>query len=211
MTVLNIIEIIRQVFPQIGETQLIKEIDNSQKQFVEETGIYTAQSSLTGLTTAKVFTLPTGFIRLNRVNFLNSSGEVIHNPLMYNVGYGKIAFDDRRSTITAIPDSISKIVLDYVKTPTTLTSIDSTLDIAEQFHGAIISKTMERLYARIPTRIIEGNSMVDWNAVSYWKGEYKDYIIKAKKYINKLDSSAFNILGYESAATIPQTNVVDGT
>lgn len=51
MTVQNLVELVKDLFPQAGETWILKEIDIAQKQFVRSARNLTKKAYLEGVTT----------------------------------------------------------------------------------------------------------------------------------------------------------------
>jgi len=200
MTLQNIIEIVKESFPDKGEPRIIKEIDLAQKTFVEETDITKDRAALSGLSSGVSFDLPSGYLKVKRVDFLDSNNKVIDHPLIYNIEFDKITFDATDYDITVIPSSIAKIIINYVPRPADITSRSDSFTIPQEFIPAIEAKVMERFYALFPTITTtdkNGNSIMvkDWNAVHYWVSIYDKYRIEAKKYVNMIDSTTPYITG----------------
>lgn len=215
MNIQNLYEEIRDEFPEVGESYFFKLFNDAQLKFVTDSGVLVKTSKLASLSSKVTFTVPTDFIRLKRVDFLNSSNEIIYDPLMYYVGEGYIRFDSPTSTITSIPGEIANIVLCYVYTPTTLTSISpesvETISVPTQFIEGVVAWVRRKLYQRYKIEVVDRQGTVrktnDWNAIQYYTNFYNDEVRKAIKYINSLDTSAMTIRTIESAADIPQYTV----
>lgn len=201
MTFQNIIEMVVQIFPQLGYTQVIKELDLAQKVFNNDTELLQTQYQLPSITTARTFALPVNFRKLKRVDFLTSTNEVVYGTgLIYDVSFNSITFDSTLETITTVPSAINKVIITYVIQPTTLTAYSNSFEIPEEYSMALFHKVMEMLHARIPTievQLTNGqiNKQKDWNAVKYHSGEYKTLRIGAKRDVNSIDSTPFNISG----------------
>lgn len=222
MTIKNYYQEVQEEFPSISYTYFIKLFNDAQLKFVTDTGVLIKGAALTDLDLAKSFTLPTDFIRLKRVDYLNASNEVIYEPLLHYCGQGTITFDSPTSTITSIPGEIANIVLIYVHTPVTLTDSDigpvQTISVPTQFIDGVMALVRRKLHERYGTITRQGQdgstvTQKDWTAVKFYTDVYNDEVRKGIKYINSIDTSALTIRTIDSAADIPQyvVNPVSGT
>jgi len=215
MNIQNLYEEIRDEFPEVGDSYFIKLFNDAQLKFITDTGVLVKGVAIdtSDLQTSTSFNLPSDFIRLKRVDFLNSNNEVIYEPLMYYCGEDKITFDDTTSTITAIPGEISNIILLYVYEPVTITNIDSnlgitTVSVPTQFIEGVMAWIRRKLYQRYKIEVTDRQGTVrktsDWNAIQYYTNFYDSEVRKAIKYINSLDTSSFTIAPISFAGDIPQ-------
>lgn len=201
MTLQHIYETAKQIFPQIGETQIVQEADRAQKELARDTEILETTVSLSSPSTNVVWSLPSDFLKVERIDYYDSSDNPLYvgNDIYidYEVEQDKIFFRGTNSTnITGLPSDVSTVYLRYSKLPLSLSNISSSLSIDEQYHEGVLAKVMERLYARFPTVSIEGGRIIDWRAVDYWKGEYNDVRLQAKRDKNNKTNDDINVVSY---------------
>lgn len=211
MTFENLIEEVEEMFVHTPLTRqrIIKEFDKAQKRFNDDTHIISTRASLSGIGSARSFSLPADFYALDKVEFLNTNGEVLpDHPLVWTIENDKIIFDSKLYTITSIPTYITTIYIYYTQVPTTLTADTDSLEVIEQFQDALTLRVLEKLhtvYNTIPVQDRDGNISYqkDWNAIRYYNGQYKERVRDAKKYLNTIDNSQYDIKLYDSAVSIP--------
>jgi len=192
VTVKNMVENIRQVFPQIGETQVLKEIDKAQKEFATETEILSAHGELSAPSTNISWSLPSSCASVYSIEAFDSDElpvDLSDESITYTIDQGVLTFIDTDETvITGLPTTIDSIYINYYEYPTLIDGVSDSLDIPEKFHPAIEHKVLETLYSRFPTLTIQSqqgvSQSVDWNAVKYHNGEYNRLRVEAKKYKN---------------------------
>jgi hypothetical protein len=191
MTVLYAIEQVEQLFPKVGRTQIIGELDKAQKEFVNDTKILTKRSALTSISTNTSWTLPTDCIEVLGVELYDSTGLEVYLDevsLTYMISNGVITFYSTEDTlITGIPTSVTYIYLDYVYVPTSLTVETDTFTIPEDFHEAVLDRVLAKFYARFPQPVVTQNGSVitiDTRSIQYWNSEYNKKRIEGKKWFN---------------------------
>ena len=196
-TLTNIVEMIRQVFPDIGDTQIVIEADKAQKYFAQKTKVLTAEVALTSVSSNLTFSVPSDFLSLYRVDFYDTNSDPIYmddKNLGYDVEHEKITFFSTTSTpLDEIPTDIIYIHLQYYKSPTSLSTIASSLTVDEEFYDAVIARLFEQMYARFPVSMMDrsGNVVkaIDWTGVKYWGGQFEILAREAKK--KRFDKSDF--------------------
>ncbi|MBU1101134.1 MAG: hypothetical protein KKA84_12095 [Bacteroidetes bacterium] len=198
MTLQHIIETVQMTFPRMGITQLLSMSNQTEEKFASETGIIRKVISLTEVETD----LPTDFEKIDNYKFIVENGstiETLFKIVMINGKFVVIQIDN--TTITAIPSPVTSIELEYYAKPTPLTGKTSSLTIPEKYSDAIIAKILEKLYARTPVTMASyttGTNMlgIDRNMVRYWKSEYREQVIDAKKEANsRNDKSEWHFQG----------------
>lgn len=190
MTLENIVEQVQQLFPNIQQAQILKEIDIVQKEFVEETGLLEAEGQLEGIDENTMWQLPSDFKVLKRIDYYDVQGYPLDpEGMSYDIERGNIYFKSTTGEVLLqMPENLVYIVLQYLKVPGNITALTSVLDIPQEFHNAILAKTIERMYARFPVDVLTKDGpakMKDWSAVQYWKGEYRNFVIRAKQQANQ--------------------------
>jgi hypothetical protein len=123
MTSEHIQEEIEQIFPSIGRTKILQDINEVQKEFCRRSQILVGSSDETIVADTVAYSLPTACGALTSVIFKDSAGTILlgENTLKYEVHQGTITFKSYyQKQITEIPASISTITYYYVKIPTTL-------------------------------------------------------------------------------------------
>ena len=188
----NIYEVVHRIFPDVPQQQIIKDLDIAQKKFSSYTGELTTRGQLSSISTNVAWSLPSDFKRLTDVVFYDSSG----NPLYmgdfnygYQIEFGKFYIYSLTSTpITGLDDGIDTAYIHYVKNPTTLTGVSSTLEIPTEYRDALVSDILEHYYSMYPVPIgtKDGQiiSAINIQAASYHRSKYKEIKIQAKRDYN---------------------------
>lgn len=206
MTTQAYLDAIKQAFPSVSDTQILKDIDRAQKLFATEVGLTTATGQLANITTNFAWTLPAGFRKLIDVRLYDSSGNPIYwgdeyAQISYEIQLGKFYLKSLTSTpITATPSGIGRIILVYETLPTTILTQDTALEIEEEFRDAIEHDVLRKYYAKYPTLMGEGGvQLKDWNAVSYHTKEYEKLRYQAKRYKNSKETTLGDTQNYQFA------------
>ncbi len=197
MTVQNIIEQAILVFPTISESLAIKELSDAQKKFAYESRILRTSDDLESIASNNTFTLPTDCLQLIRVAFYDIDGnELIYGDVRWKIEDSNIIFYSTLSTFTGFPTIVNKVTLFYIKEADDLTSVSSVLEVPTMFTEGVQAKMMERLYSMYPVDIVTQNGAVktiNTQLINYFKSVYAENVISAKKYINSINSSGFNV------------------
>ena len=220
MTVRNLVEEIQLVFPQVGVTMILKELNNAQNKFAFESRVLRGSSQLTTITSTYNYTLPTDFYSLLRIDYFDSSNKKLDFvDMIYKVEGGYITFNSRNTTsFTGFSSTVNNIIIRYVKKPTEITGFtvtstlgvvsEATLDIPDLFTEGVQAKILERLYTLFPVPIATQNGVtqgINMQVVSHFNKVYKENVMQAKKYINSYDSSGFNMPHIEDATQVAET------
>lgn len=219
MTVRNLVEEIQLVFPQVGVTMILKELNNAQNKFAFESRVLRGSSQLTTITSTYNYTLPTDFYSLLRIDYFDSSNKKLDFvDMIYKVENGYITFNSRNTTsFTGFSSTVNNIIIRYVKKPTEITGFtvtstlgvvsEATLDIPDLFTEGVQAKILERLYTLFPVPIATQNGVtqgINMQAVSHFNKVYRENVMQAKKYINSYDSSGFNMPHIEDATQVAE-------
>lgn len=189
MTVLNVYEEIQQVF-QLGASQIIKMIDNAQKELAGETKQLTARAELADIGSNFAWTLPAGFLEFQSIRAYDSDGSpYYYDTFEFEIEFGVLYAKSLNSTpISSIPDGISKLYLHYIKSPTAITATSGAFTIDERLHGGVKARVLQNLFATIPTEFVSGGNVIkaiNLQAASYWGARYEEYRDEARKIANK--------------------------
>ena len=208
MTIQRSIEEIRQVFPDIGVTQVINDLDKAQKDFCLEINLLTTSMALTSISTTVKFTLPTDFNAIIELLAYDVNGM----PILLNNYRLAFSVDDTylyvyrtdSVIITGIPAAINSLYLKYKAKPTALTTITSTYSVSDEFKGGVEAVVYKKYYGLFPvdvrTRTGEIIKSRDSNMYRVWSNEVKEYQLKAKRYVNSCkDERPFNVINYGMA------------
>tara|TARA_R100001244_G_C5171601_1_gene131726 strand:+ start:8928 stop:9728 length:801 start_codon:yes stop_codon:yes gene_type:complete len=123
MTLEHIYDEVQQIFPDIGRTKILQDVNEVQKEFCRRSQILTSTSNETIVADTVVYNLPSACGALSSVIFKDSDGAILlgTDTLQYEVNQGTITFKSYYNlTITEIPSGISTISYYYVKIPTAL-------------------------------------------------------------------------------------------
>lgn len=138
MTIEHIQEEIEQIFPLVGWTKILQDINEIQKEFCRRTQVLVGASDETIVADTVKYDLPTACGALSGVIFKDSNGVILtgSSTLQYEVNQGTITFKSYYNVqITEIPSSIGTITYQYVKIPTVLAepATSGTLTISTEY------------------------------------------------------------------------------
>jgi len=214
MSTQNIVEAALEVFPNVKESQIVKDLNKIQKLFCTETGILEERGSLSSPSSNVAWSLPSGFRKLTDVVFYGSDGEPLYNGVDFNYGWD-IEFDKfyihatDATPITGLDDGIDSAYIHYKKIPTTIVSRSTALEIEEDFEDALEHHLLSKYFSKYPT--LEGG-VRDLSSASWHLKRYKEEKIKAKRYLMSKDkgSGEGQHWQYAGAQVLPR-RVNDGT
>ena len=159
MTIMNMWELCQVEVPQAGQTIILEIINEKIKEFAHRTEIYKLNGNITVVANTVEYTLSTEFplideMKVKSVVFKDSDGEEVNSyyQLKYSITNDKIRFYDYLGgALQEIPSEIATINVTYVAVPATKTISSTLTEIDSQFHEAIRSGVMGRLYKLYPT------------------------------------------------------------
>lgn len=208
MTLQNLVEGIEQVFPSIGRTQILKEFDLAQKTLASEAELLEESGSLSDVSSYISWNLPSGFVKLNEVDFYDTSGNPLYKENLsidFEVYDGQIHFVSTTTTpLESMPSTIIYIILRYEKLPSDIETVDSTVTIDEVEYPAMEAFVMKRFYSRVKVpKYVDKNgevvSVIDNTSLNYWNGEYHRLKVEAKRRKNLLDTTERKAVYYPTA------------
>ena len=185
MTCQSAMEEIHELFPNITDTAIYRDLDSAQKKFVNATKLLTARGACSDVSTNFGWNLPSDCIEVYDFKAYNSSGEPVYfgvEQLNWEVEFDKIYLYSLTSTpISVTPSGISSLYVHYRKDPSTVTTSASTFTVNEKYHKGIVADVLSEYFAKYPTLMIQGSMMRDFNAAKYWQTIYNQHRIEAKK------------------------------
>ena len=212
MTITNTVEIIRQQFPEYGDSQIIKELDLSQKIFADETKLGRKKIDSTSLTlladgesVALIFDGYPGItftvtvdvlgllmdlsqMRISNIEeliFLDTDNVDLGEVLMWDYIDNILHFyNQTNAPLKTMPKAVKKIVIIGIIKPADIILLSSIFTIPEEFHYGVMADLLKRFWA------VKG---VLQNA-AFWQAEYDRYRINAKRYANESKSRGKNYI-----------------
>ena len=225
MTTIEMIDSVKQLFPSVGETQILLEIDRAQKKFCRRTKSLKKIGNLATLTSKAFWSVPSDFLELYEVELYDSAYaplSKIDEDLDWYIDSGGASwasgagvaetqlrfFSTNGTEISSIPTSISYILTRYANAPATLATRATDLDITDddQTEG-IFAGVLESFYARFPQPLGVDRSQnpvmgINTRLVKYWAAKARETEINTKKWINQLDSTFRRVTNFEHAGAI---------
>ena len=197
MTIKQAVEIIRQQFPEYGDTQIIKDLDLSQKLFADETRLLKKSATITSFTPVTAtpkglqLSLPVNTAQVLNITFYEGTNSLIHNTFGWSYDELNYYYTNLSSLLTTVPTNLKQIVIEYIAYPTTLVLPEDAIynnasppaittpavvgttefEIDSAFHYAVLADVLQRYWA------VKGILQ----SAAYWKGEYVRYRQQAKK------------------------------
>jgi hypothetical protein len=188
----NYIEEIQQVFPNVGKSQIKRDINLIYKDFSRRTEILERKANLTFTTSTVSYALPSDLTKLIRIDFLDSAGTYLDakDSCSYIVENGYIYFvNSKGEQITQIPSTISAISLYYVYIPTAMATNTDIPSFPMEFEDALVYGVMAKYhnkFATITRNLPDGSTMLipDKTSAQFYEIQYEKSIREAKKYAN---------------------------
>jgi len=176
MTLQTIFEKLKVMFPRATEQLIIQEIDVAQKRFVTRTKILKQAGELSGITSYISFALPDDFKSLRGIYYYDSDGNPIYEEELTIAAEVHIVSSQKKLTfrsttltpISSLPAEIAYIQIEYYKSPTAITTRNSTFSIPEDYWSTIEKMVMIELHRMFP-RAMEVNGRtyesIDWKGI----------------------------------------------
>lgn len=199
MTVFQATQLILQQFPDLGSKQVVIELSEVQRMFVNETQLLQEKASaipasleLDGGATltldlpgnpslilmpnelALSCELPDEFLRINDIIMLDRNNAIFKNMVWDQAGQQLNFYDTTGFGVYKYPTEAIKTIFFYSKRPDVLSDENSSFGIPDEFTYAIVCGVLERHWA--------GKGILQ-NA-GYYRSEYQRLRIEAKKYKN---------------------------
>ena len=200
MTTQQILESVNTVFPEVGESQILIDLDDKQKEFANSTGELVAAGELSDLSTSVGWTLPSNFNGLygeEPLRLYDSDGYPLYLG-DYNYAY-ETQFDvfyiySLTSTpLTGLSTGIDSAYIFYKRKPTTLIAATTALEIEEDFTKGLEHGLLADYFGKYPVDMYIGGQpakMRDLNSAKWHQMRYEDYRIRAKRYANSKRSDS---------------------
>lgn len=205
MTLKNMVETVQQIFPNIGETQVVHEIDKAQKDFCRRTGILRKLFKLTDIDTKSSWELPEKVVEIDEVLPFNDEGQPCYFS-MYNISWlvedGMLRFYSYDGTTLENLSDFGNVYVRAVVIPDTISTVSDTLEIDEDFHEYLLNYVFERFYSSFPVEVLTQSGVVktrDWQAVKYHAAKYLEGIKEGKRRKNSEGTTQWNVQIYQDA------------
>ena len=139
MTVQHIWDLIKVEYPELSETMAVALISSAQQAFVDETECMRTRTDLS-LTTAVTYDLPTDFDKLTKIEIADADeNEVLGMAYRIDPEERTLTIIDTSSvSATVLYSEITRITIEYVAKPWTLSSLIETPQMPERFHLALV-------------------------------------------------------------------------
>jgi hypothetical protein len=198
-------EELQEIFGK-GETQILAELDRSQKRLEDEVRYLITAGQLNSPSTNTGWSLPAGFRALIDILFYDSSG----NPLYidnfaydYEIVGSKLYIFAKGSTpITGLDSSIDTAYILYEYDPSTISALTDTFDLPVQMHDGILAGAYQKLYMKYPIKqIVNGNLIeaISPSMAGMWENEFRKYKRKYLIFKNTQDSTHKEAIHYPHA------------
>jgi len=208
MTTLQLYESIQQAFPKVGQRQILLDMDTSQKKLASDAGVLTASGALASISTNSAWSLPAEFKKLLDVTFYDGDNQPVYIgednfKVRYEIEFDKFFIYSTDSTpITGVPSAASTAYIHYEKTPTTLSSTATALEIESEYRDAIESDVLSKYFAKFATPMgsdREGNPTLGLNlrAAQYHRTEYDRVRIQMKRDFHSREHTESEPINYQ--------------
>lgn len=206
MTFLQLIESIYQIFPQPGEVQIKKDLNEIYRDFASRTRLIKTTYDETIVASTVKYALASDVDSVYMIEFLNSSNQILLNDdtLKFIIESGYITFlDYYGAQITSIPGDVATIKYYYYKIPAELSADSDIPSLPTRFHEALVHGVLERYYAKFPSikRVYSDGSFAmvqNTDMITYHSLKYKEMIREGRKHANKMqDLTSYEILYHD--------------
>ena len=201
MNTQQIVDSIRQVFPEVSRNQIRLDVDIAQKLLADETGSITTRGSLSAPTSNFAWSLPTGFLKLKDFVMYDADNNPIYaeeRNYKYEVELSKFFVYSITSTpITGLDCTTAYI--HYEALPTTLTTESTAMQITEHYRDAIEHYVLSKYFSKFPIPYVAGGQVVkalNFQAASFHMNEYEKQRIKIKRLFNSRETTDNEYINY---------------
>lgn len=207
MIIQKVVEEINQIFPELGEPQIVHDLDVAQKDFVAETNYLEDYVLLSSPSTNSAWALPSDYNGFKEILLYDVSGNPLyleHFQHEYEVSYGKLYFHSSGNTpITGLSSDIAFAYLGYYKKAATLANPSNSFEINDEHLGGVYAKIYKEYYAKYPTPVLMPTGTViktlNLQASNFWSNEEIKNRIKAKRWVNSKNDTSDGHALYQEA------------
>jgi hypothetical protein len=178
MKINQLLDLIIQSVPGIGETQAKLELFDAEKQFARETDIL-RQTAIVSANGSLSWTYPTDLIRVLDIEYYDALIRRLKD--LYEKRY-----DEAGIHWESLP-GVDTVRIKYSYTPDGYAPAETDLDTPAEYHLALVEKVCAKHYRRMERLKDAQFSLI----------EYRDAVLRAKKEVNKfIDATNSNIRPY---------------
>ena len=207
MIIKRVVEELNEIFPHLGETQIVQDLDIAQKDFIAETNYLEGYALLSNPSTNCAWALPSDFNKFKEILLYDISGNPLYledYSIKYEIEFDNIYFYSISSTpITVLPLAIAYIYLGYYKRAITLSDPSNSFEVEDEHLAGIYAKMYKEYYAKYPIPVITPNGSViktlNLNASNFWATEEIKCRIKTKRWLNNKNDSSDGTAIYQEA------------
>ena len=207
MLVQKIIEEVNQVFPKLGETQIMHDLNIAQKDFVLETDYLEDYASLANPNAGCSWVLPNDYRKLKEVLIYDINGEPLYLEdygIAYEIELGNIYFYSTQATsISTLPSAIAYLFIIYYREASDITNPANEFEINDEHLAGVYSKIYKEYFAKYPTDVVTATgsviSTINISVANYWRTIEIEFRIKAKKWINSKNDTSDGHVIYQEA------------
>lgn len=200
MNTQQLVDSIRQIFPDVSRTQIRLDLDTAQKLLADETETIIKIASLSAPSTNVAWSLPSNFAGFVDLNFYDANGEPLYaGTLNYKWEIVADKFYIYSTTSTPITGlAVTYAYLTYKSLPATLSTEATSLEMTGHYRDAIESYVLGKYFAKFPINAIANGQVVkvlNLQAAQLHKAEYDRMRIKIKRLFNsrvKTDNEYMN-------------------
>lgn len=197
MTLLQIIENIKQHFPDVGRKQMVIDINSVYFKFAHETRLLKKSADLTIATNTVAYTLATEFTDMDgelitKIEYKDSGGDLVDDTdtLKHEINTGVITFYDYYGDVisSVTTDHIASATFHYVYVPTVLEDDSDEPLIDTQYHDALVYGVLTKYYSTFPTVMVVQDQVirqVNLNLANHFRGMYKELEISGRRKANE--------------------------
>lgn len=181
MTLKEIIERVKEVFPDTPPGYIIKEVNRIQNALLPDRGTVAFATSFTDTSKVTISFAAdlNNAVAVNRIYALNGEGNYVNDLVSFEILDNTLTIRDYDgSAITSWPSGVTTIKVFGRRKPTALTPASALTiipELDEKFHGLFEAEILENLNAKNK----------DYNGARYWHEVAKDLKRDFKRFINK--------------------------
>lgn len=206
MNTYQLIESIRQVFPNLSKNQIRLDIDSAQKLLLEETGALIKRASLLNPSQNVAWALPDDFSTLKELLLYNQDNSPVYIKELgykYEIEFNKLfVYSGGSEVLTGL--ACDKAYIVYSAIPQTLANESTNLEIKEAFVDTIEHYVLGKYFGKFPIEFISGGQVVkaiNLSAAQFHINEYEKKRIKLKKLMNSLYDKGGEVIRYPHAGS----------
>jgi hypothetical protein len=144
MTLQNMVELVQQVVPDLGDPFITLALNQAYRTFCSESKYLRGTVNVNLVAGTFIYALPDAVEAMTSLDILGADGAELHHHVSYTLKDRFISLTDcRGELLTLLPDGAAVIRFSGILIPAEMTAFTASPLVPVQFHSALVSKAIE--------------------------------------------------------------------